>query len=353
MILGADVRNTRIAVHASSAAMSGPKLGGSIEIDFFGGYNGSSAFSDEQPLPRLRLAYADLVWSRTSVRIGQAFTPIAGVVPSSPTHVAFPLGFGSAGWIGWRHPGVFVTHQFTGGAQGDMKLSGQVGAFRGSWSGPGNVLDAGSAGEAGSPQFEGRLELASGTRWSAFVAGHWDRKDISAAGVDSTSSVDGSAVTVGGRTAVGVFTVQGGGYVGRAIGQQMGMLTQFGDIGGRGGWLQAGVTFRPGWSAWLFRGVDDPDDADVLREVAGNARLRNDLAALSVQYSPGPWTAGMEWTRASTRWAADGAGDSRNSANQLTFSLIYRFSTDAPPAVAAADDRTSVTRTSGTGKKLP
>jgi len=128
---GGDVRNTRITLD-----FDGPRVFGNwraralLEADFFGGFTGVGAFSDEQPNPRLRLAYADLTNGRTTVRIGQAWSPTFGYIPESLTHIAFPLGWGSGGLIGWRFPGIFLYHDLTPGGGWNAEL--QVAAFRGS-----------------------------------------------------------------------------------------------------------------------------------------------------------------------------------------------------------------------------
>ena len=97
--LDGDLRNTRITL-----VWNGPdvevkfKVGGVLEADFFGGFNGSGAFSDEQQIPRLRLAYVDVIKGKTTYRMGQAWTPLFGNVPASPTHVAFPLATVPRAW---------------------------------------------------------------------------------------------------------------------------------------------------------------------------------------------------------------------------------------------------------------
>src|SRR6266581_9234130 len=103
-----DVRNTRI----NFTFNAGPVLGkwapkGVIEADFFGAFNGAPPFGDEQPQLRGRLLYADLTNGRTTLRIGQNWAPLFAEVPVSLTHIAFPLGLGAAGMIGWRFPGIF------------------------------------------------------------------------------------------------------------------------------------------------------------------------------------------------------------------------------------------------------
>src|SRR5438046_2813659 len=102
-IHGGDARNTRFTV-----ALAGPEVtkgwrgNATAELDFFGTFAGTGAFADEQPQPRLRLAYADLTNGRTTLRIGQDWDLLFGNVPVSTSHIAFPLGHGSGGFVGWR-----------------------------------------------------------------------------------------------------------------------------------------------------------------------------------------------------------------------------------------------------------
>lgn len=58
---GADVRGTRLGLDFTGPAAFGDwQAGGTVEVDFFGGFPGGGTLSDEQPMLRLRLAYADL-----------------------------------------------------------------------------------------------------------------------------------------------------------------------------------------------------------------------------------------------------------------------------------------------------
>lgn len=321
-ILGGDVRNTRVTLAFNGPDADNFKVGGAIELDFFGGFNGSGAFSDEQQTPRLRLAYVDVTRGKTTFRVGQFWSPMFGYVPASPTHVAFPLGYG-AGKIGWRFPGVFMYHDMGGSDAVKTKLS--LALMRGSWSGPGNNLNDGSAGEAGTPQFEARLDF-TGKNWGAFIVGHYDQKDLTGAGVDAPSGVDdkldGTAVQVGAKAKFGAFSLQGQAYTGTAIGQQFGAITQFGDISTKGGWIQGSFQFNPKWAGHLFFALDDPDDADVL--AAGGSRLKNTQIAASVMYSTGPYVLGVEWLNASLT-TPDGSSTMDIDGNQLSFSVWYKF----------------------------
>jgi hypothetical protein len=352
---GGDVRNTRITLDWQGPAVGDMKFNGLVEADFFGGFNGTGAFSDEQPVPRLRLAYADMNFGKSTVRVGQFWSPMFGNVPASPTHVAFPLGYGSAGMVGWRFPGVAYYYNF-GGDGIKTKLS--LAAMRGSWSGPGGNLDNNGAGEAGMPQLEARLDF-SGKNWNIYVVGHWDEKDLSGPGASAPKdSLSGEALEVGAKVTMGVFTLQGNAYSGSAIGQQFGHITQFGDISGWGGWLQGSVKVGKNWSLNAFYGLDDPKDKDVMATIANPAlgrdddgdflptpvstsplagRVKNEQIALSAMYSSGPYVFGIEWLNASldgrgkTTSLVDGApvtvvnSASNREGNQLSFSAWYKF----------------------------
>ena len=124
-----------------------------MELDFFGAFNGVGAFADEQPQPRLRLAYADLTNGRTTLRIGQDWDLLFGNVPVSTSHIAFPLGHGSGGFIGWRFPQVrFMKTLSKPGAAATTRF--QVAMLAGSWSDDAGTDVSASAGERAGPQVE-------------------------------------------------------------------------------------------------------------------------------------------------------------------------------------------------------
>ena len=327
--LGGDVRNTRLQLGITGPVVREWQARGLVEMDFFGGFNGAGPFSDEQATPRLRLAYVDLSKGGTTIRIGQAWTPLFGSVPTSVTHVAFPLGYGSAGLIGWRFPGVFLYQDLTEeGASTAMQL--QLAAFRGSWAGPGNNLENLSAGEASTvPQLEARLNM-SGTGdvgWNLYVVGHVDRKDLSGVGVEADDDgLTGTAVAVGGALRPAPLTLQGNAYWGSGIGQQFGAITQFGDITSWGAWVQAGYQFTDTWSGWAFVGRDDPDDDDVV--ASGNSRLANTQIAGMLRYSMSGYSIGVEYLRAMTDYGSGSPGsidENSVSANQLSLSVLFGF----------------------------
>ena len=336
---GGDVRNTRLTLDWKGPEVAnGAKFGGLVEMDFFGGFAGGG-FTDEQPNPRLRLAYVDVTKGDTTIRIGQAWSPFFGNVPASPTHVAFPLGFGSAGMVGWRFPGLFVYHNFSKNA----KLT--LAAMRGSWNDASPAYGNG-AGESGTPQFEARFDFSAGP-WSLYVVGHYDQKDCNLVGDTSASvcgygytkkNLDGTAVELGAKATFGKFTLAGNVYQGTAIGNQFGQITQFGDISGWGGWLQGSVKFTPQWSAHLFYGMEKPDDGDLFASMAPpttatgvtRARGENEMIAASVMYSSGPYVFGIEWLNDKVTMAGKNSSglpvsDISYRGNQLSFSAWYKF----------------------------
>jgi hypothetical protein len=303
------------------------KVGGLLEMDFFGGFAGG-AFTDEQPNPRLRLAYVDVTKGNTTYRVGQAWSPMFGNVPASPTHVAFPLGYGSAGNVGWRYPGLFVYHTFSS----STKLT--LAAMRGSWN-DSSVPFGNGAGESGTPQFEARLDF-SAKNWSLYLVGHYDQKDCNLVGDQNVNvcganytkkSLDGTAISGGAKAAFGNFSVQGNIYSGTAIGQQFGHITQFGDISGWGGWVQGSYKFGTGWSGNLFYGLDDPKDKDVA--ASGNSRLKNETIAASVMYSKGPYVFGVEWLNSKVTLpracTETNCVNNDKEGNQISFSTWYKF----------------------------
>lgn len=328
--LGGDTRNTRLRLDLSGLPMEGKwDAAAHLEVDFFGGFNGTGAFSDEQAQIRLRHAYLELSRGNTRVVLGQTWAPLFGNVPASVSHIAFPLGYGSAGVIGWRFPGVQVSQQLRSSKGFSAAL--RLAAMRGSWSGPGDNLANESAGEASAfPQLEARLDLR-GERgpvaWSAYSVAHIDKKDFSgteAAPAGTDGILYGRALQVGGKLEVQRVTLQGNVYRGRAIGHQLGQLTQFGDIRSTGAWAQVGYHLTPRWSTWFFTGVGNPDNGDV-RALESAARLKNRSWAGMIRYAAGPISLGLEWLGNTTEWADGDSAARTRKGNQFAISALYSF----------------------------
>ena len=328
-----DFRNTRLRFDFAAQPVLGkwaPKA--TVEVDFFGAFNGSPPFGDEQPQMRGRVIYADLTNGRTTVRIGQDWSPSFAETPVSLTHIAFPLGYGASGKIGWRFPGVFLFQDLSAtGAPLTVQL--QLAAMKGSGPiAPGNARDTAAVigtGEAsGLPQLEAKLNVAKRSAklsWSAYVVGHIDWKDTSGTGVTG-SNMTGTVFEAGGSIAPGHLTVHGNFYYGKAVGQLFAHITQSapaqGDIRGWGAWAQAGYDFTPHWSFWGFYGMDQPDYArfalDHPTVVGGLPRQLSHVGDALLRFRAGRYALGLEYYRSVTRW-----NTGPTSADQYALSVLY------------------------------
>ena len=325
---GGDVRNMRLTFEFRGPQLTGTWRGNAtFEADFFGGFNGAGAFGDEQPLPRIRLAYADLTNGRTTFRVGQAWSLTLGNIPVSTSHIGFPLGWGSGGFIGWRFPGLFVMHALSP-SDAATRAQLQFGVMKGSWVDE-TAADQPSAGEAGIPQLEARLNIdgrLSGGTWGAYVVGHWDRKDLNNVRADtaaepSENNLDGYALEGGARMQRGRLTLHGNAYTGKAMAHQFAHIVQFGDIKGWGAWAQAGLDLNKLWSIWLYAGAENPDDDDI---VSPNDRLESFLVVPMLRFKTGPYSLGLEWLHNRTEYRVASATDDRTG-NQISFSARFDF----------------------------
>ncbi|WP_329741959.1 hypothetical protein [Dyella sp. A6] len=331
---GFDVRNTRFWLDFSGAKFAGDWVGGGrIEMDFFGGFNGTGAYSRQQPLPRLRQAYMDLTNPDTgsTVRIGQQWDlmfPLDNVT-TSLEHVAFPLAFGS-GMIGWRFPGVVWMQDLNHGSTG-AKWRLDLGAFDGSWAGPGNNVNYLTAGNAGfRPQLEARLHVKD-KDWLAYAAAHYSQVDLRGVGNDTTapikSQVKSVGYEVGGQWKPGPWSFKGQVYTGQGLGELFGAMSQFGDIKETGGYLQAGYSFTSNWSMFGTYAYAKPNAGDVIRWMGHGATglLRNRQAALSLQYAAGSYALGVELLHDKLDSTTNGSDRKTTSGNQLSLNALYHF----------------------------
>ena len=331
---GGDVRNTRFWLDFSGAKLSdGWSAGGHLEMDFFGGNNGTSAYSQSQEVPRLRQAYLVLSNpdSGSTVQIGQQWNLMIGLdnIPVSLTHIAFPLGLG-AGLMGWRMPGVVWMQDLNHGASGPQwRLD--LGAFQGSWNGPGdnnNYLTAGTAGFR--PALEARLHV-QGKDWLAYAAMHYSQESLSGVGGTAptpiATGITSDAFEVGGSWHLGPWLFHGNVYTGKGIGQLFATEAQFGNIRETGGWVQAGYNFTSNWSLNAFYAASKNNTNDVVTWLGhGSAGyLKNRQAVLNLLYNEGPYGFGVEFLHDWLDYTNTGLDRNSISGNQLSFSGIYRF----------------------------
>ena len=322
-IHGGDARNTRLSV-----ALAGPEIGNgwrgnaTAELDFFGTFAGTGAFADEQPQPRLRLAYADLTTGRTTLRIGQDWDLLLGNIPVSTSHIAFPLGHGSGGFVGWRFTQVRLMKTLSApGAHGTARF--QLAVLSGSWSNDNGTDTAASAGERAAPQLEGRFDYTT-PKWGAYVVAHGDRK--------VNPGFSSYMVEVGANTTRGALTLQGNAYIGTGMAHHIAQIAQFGDFKGLGAWAQIGYAVNSKWSVWGFYGTDRPDSTQLasatLVTEASNAAIPVAARRFSswtftpmIRYKPGPYSVGVEWLHNEVKL---GSGNIL-SGNQLLLSTRFDF----------------------------
>ena len=334
---GVDVRNTRFWLDFSGAKFAGDWSGGGrIEMDFFGGYNGTGAYSQQQPIPRLRQAYMDLTNPETgsTIRIGQQWELMFPLdnVSTSLSHIAFPLGFGT-GMIGWRFPGIVWMQDLNHGSSGP-KWRLDLGVFQGSWNGPDgavnntNYLTAGNVGFR--PQLEARLHVQD-KDWLAYAVAHYSEIDLRGVGgtvaTPVQSTVKSVGYEVGGQWKPGPWVLKGLVYTGKGLGEIFGDMSQFGDIKDTGGYVQAGYNFTPHWSANAFYSMSKPNTDDVIRWMGNGASglLRNRQSALNLQYAAGAYELGVEWIYDKLDTTSNGVDRKTTSGNQLSVSALYHF----------------------------
>ncbi|WP_162426121.1 hypothetical protein [Pontibacter pudoricolor] len=324
---GGDLRKTWLIFKGTAYNLPhGITATGRAELDFLGGTAGGGGFADENLLPRVRLAYVEVQKGQTRMRLGQNWTPMVAHFPNSVTH--FAMGYGSAGGIGFRNPGLFLYQGLTSQTAA-TKVRLDLAVFRGSWTGPKAEADGRDEGEIGVPQTEIGLNISNQNmplKWEVNLAGHYDRKRLVHA--DERHNLEGKAIQAGTKLTLGGATLQGNAYWGRAIGQSWGQLLQFGDIEGYGAWGQAGYKFGKHFSAWVLYGQDNPNDTDVLAEVTGNARLKNEIIVPMLRYDIGPLGIALEWYRANTDWRLLENGQEvykTTSANQLALGAQFVF----------------------------
>ncbi|WP_114240972.1 hypothetical protein [Dyella sp. C9] len=340
---GVDVRNTRFWLDFSGAKLTDDWGGGGrIEMDFFGGNNGTGAYSQQQPIPRLRQAYMDITNPDygSTIRIGQQWDfmfPLENVA-TSLTHIAFPLGYG-VGFVGWRYPGVAWMQDLNHGSDG-VKWRLDLGVFEGSWNGPQNeagtsnvnYLNAGAADFR--PQVEARLHV-QGSDWLAYLVAHYSTIDLKGVGdINPTplrDTLNSFGYEVGAQWKPGPWTFKGLIYSGRALGEIFGAMSQFGNINESGGYVQASYNFTPKWSVNGFFSMVRPNGDQVIRwtttsATAGTALLRDNQSALSLQYASGNYELGIEWMYDKVRWQLGSAGNPQyTNGNQVSLSGLYHF----------------------------
>ena len=116
--------------------------------------------------------------------------------------------------------------------------------------------------------------------------------------------------------------IQGNGYTGHSIGQQFGMITQFGKIEGQGGWAQVGFDITSNWGIFGFWGIDDPKNSDVLAAVGPAGRMKNTMYSGMLRWKCGQLAFGFEYMHDELKV---GVVEAKRTGTQLALSGLYNF----------------------------
>ena len=338
LMFGGDVRQTRL-----NFSVKGPTIGtdwtpnGVVELDWSGGF-GSAPFGDENLLPRIRLAYVELSSGQHNIKVGQFHNLIIGFIPASAAHIAFPFAY-AAGLIGWRSPGITYTYKTTTSSGMNVEVGAQIN--RNSWydlTASGTPVSQGEA--SGLPQVQARLMVSQGKNtspfplypvadWLAFIAAHYDVKDLTNVAAVPPPGVKDKLTTYAIQAGVKSNQIQNvtlavNGWFGANTGNLLGNVIQIGPVApsalnqdlpsvtSYGAWGQAGFAFGGPWSLWGMLGFEHPSDwanavwAYQTAAGAGNAaRVRNVNGAAMLAWRDGPVLFGLEWLHSFTTYGYD------------------------------------------------
>ncbi len=313
-----SIRQTRLGLGFSAAQIAGGTFQGDIDADFFGGQQPSSG-GRTFPLVRLRTARGTLAWKHGSVMIGQEQPLITGVDPVSLASVGVP-GFTGAGnlwlWLPQVRGGVHTSGRVRVGVEAAV-LAPTSGDASGLFD---TQFDA--AERTSMPYLQGQLRLDWGEaeRPASITAGVHAGRIADASNVERTTNAVAATfrIPLGSRV-----EVRGEAFDGQALrGLGGGGIAQGLGVGGaavrtRGGWAQIDLQATPRLLIGGGRGMDDPEDADVL----ANGRLRNTTAEAHLHWRPaGPVVLGFEWRRTTTDYAA---GSRTNQHLNLAFGFEF------------------------------
>jgi hypothetical protein len=269
----ATVRQSRVTVTAVAPEFAGGALTGELDVDFFGGQQPSTG-GRTFPLLRIRKAFAELIWTRFALLVGQESPPIAEVSPSSIASIGFPEFAGSGNLWLWI-PQLRVSADLP--PAGGVRLGAEVAALAPTSGEPqGSFLTQPDAAERSDrPYLQGRVR----GRWGVGE----NEGEVSFGGhygwlMDSTGGrISSKALTVSVWTPLAAgFELRGEAFTGQALaglgggGIGQNMVRNGVPVETKGGWVQ--LNYRAGsWELGAGGGIDDPDDDDLV----ASSRLRN------------------------------------------------------------------------------
>jgi len=347
-IMSGDVRNSRFAF-----SMAGPKVfdgaaqpRGYLEFDLFG-LNGAGSFGTEQPIPRLRVGYAELKFGNSNLQVGQQNQLVVQQIPGSISHIANPVTY-QAGTIGWRTPGLRFTQVVPIDA---MKLTFAAEAVKNKWVGDAAVAGTGNPttpagiglGEAsGMPMFQAmaRIDGKGGDlSYMAYLVGvyHTIALDGFGGGValpvaaGGKKTIDGTVVEVGGKLSFMMLSLAGNFYTGNATGNMLGSMLVFGDIKDTGYWASLAGNITKEFSLTVTYGANTPNETDVRKWASATAtpstttRLANTMVGGMVKYQDGGYALAVEGYQLTTKYANTATTTVNSAALQVIATAGYFF----------------------------
>ncbi len=299
---GGSVRQSRVTVTALVPDFARGALRGELDVDSYGGQQPSSG-GRTFPLLRIRRAFAEILWNRFAILVGQESPPIAMVSPSSLASVGFP-DFASAGNLWLWLPQVRLSGDLA--PAGALRLGAEVAALAPtSGEAQGAFFTQPDIAErSGRPFFQGRLRA----RWGSFEA----PGEVSVGGHYGWI-VDQSGERVPSRAAaISLWTplsrwveLRAEGFTGQALaglgggGIGQNMVRDGVPAETTGGWVQLNLRPSEPWELGAGLGIDDPADGDLLPA----SRLRNLAVEGHVLWRRAPLVLGVEVRELRTRYA--------------------------------------------------
>ena len=300
---GGTVRQSRVTVTALVPEFAGGALRGELDVDFFGGQQPSTG-GRTFPLLRIRRVFAELIWNRVTLLVGQESPPIAMVSPSSLASIGLP-GFAAAGNLWLWLPQVRLSGDLA--PTGGVRVGAEVAALAptaGEAQAP-FLTQPDIAERSGRPFLQGRVRA----RWGGpeepgevSVGGHYGWI-VDAAG----DRVPSKAAALSVWTPISrVLELRAEGFTGQALaglgggGIGQNMVQDGVPVRSTGGWVQLNLRPSPGWEFGGGVGLDDPHDEDLVAP----ARLRNLAVEGHVIWRRAPLVVGAELREIRTRYAA-------------------------------------------------
>ena len=318
---GATVRQSRVTVVALVPDFARGALRGELDVDFYGGQQPSTG-GRTFPLLRIRRAFAELIWNRVTVLVGQESPPIAMVSPSSLAAIGFPEFAGSGNLWLWL-PQVRLSGDLA--PVGALRLGAEVAALAPtSGEAQGAFLTQPDAAErSGRPFLQGRVrarwgapeepgELSVGGHYGWIVGTAGTRMPSKAAAVSLWTPVSRWL-----EVRVEAFTGQAlAGLGGGGIGQNM--VRDGAPVRTTGGWIQLSLRPSTAWEIGGGFGMDDPNDEDLIPA----SRLRNRSVEGHLLWRRAPLVIGATVRDIRTRYA-DPVGS--RSATQANLAVGFEF----------------------------